>query len=164
MVSLVVSVTAAAALSPAALPRAACAAGRPGLLPTQRCRPPAATPRGLFAKGKVAACYAETVLSSTLHRRLIALLALCSLLGGAVLPAWAHALTVKRGALLSIEVCTAEGLRVIAPDVSAPGDAPVSGTAADHLKHCPFCAHTMGAPGMPPSPLAWTATPCSTRQ
>jgi hypothetical protein len=99
------------------------------------------------------------VLSSTLHRRLIALLALCSLLGGAVLPAWAHALTVKRGALLSIEVCTAEGLRVIAPDVSAPGDAPVSGTAADHLKHCPFCAHTMGAPGMPPSPLAWTATP-----
>lgn len=84
---------------------------------------------------------------------------MCSLLTGAVLPAWAHALTVKRGTLLSVDVCTAEGLRVIAPDVRAPGDAPVSGTDADHLKHCPFCAHAMGAPGMPSPPLGWSVSP-----
>jgi hypothetical protein len=96
---------------------------------------------------------------SILHRRLIALLALCGLLDGAVLPAWAHAFTAQRGVALPVEICTADGVRLLSAAAPASDESPAPASAVDHLKHCPFCAHTMGALAMPPLPLAWTATP-----
>jgi len=96
---------------------------------------------------------------STFDRRLVALFALCGLLAGAVLPAWAHAVRAQRGSALPVEICTSDGLRLVSAEARAAGELPAPAGAVDHLKHCPFCAHTMGAPGMPPAPLAWTASP-----
>jgi hypothetical protein len=96
---------------------------------------------------------------SVFHQRLIALLALCGLLAGAVLPAWAHAFIAQRGMALPVEICTTDGLRLLSATAPASDMSSAPAGAVDHLKHCPFCAHTMGAPGMPPAPLAWTASP-----
>lgn len=96
---------------------------------------------------------------STFYRRLVALFALCGLLAGAVLPAWAHAVMAQRGVALPVEICTSDGLRLVSEEARAASESPAPASAVDHFKHCPFCAHTVGAPGMPPAPLAWTVTP-----
>ncbi len=79
---------------------------------------------------------------TSLHRHLRPLtwLALVAVLALALMPTLSHALTFARGDTVAwAEVCTPQGLKVVAVDgrdAEAPA-APVN--IAAHLEHCPFC-------------------------
>ncbi len=68
------------------------------------------------------------------HRRLVACLALCSILFAAALPSFGHWLASKAGVAWT-EICSATGLKRI------PFDAGSGGEPADDRAgvHCPFC-------------------------
>lgn len=84
------------------------------------------------------------------HFRLACRLALVAMLALALLPTVSHALAASRAAGNWTEVCSPQGLRL-----SAAGDAGVAGERGDpggagaHLEHCPFCAPSASALGMP---------------
>ncbi len=88
-------------------------------------------------------------LSSRLHRRL-AWLALLAMLAMAVFPTVSHALAAARGDSAWLEVCTAQGVRMVeaGDNNSAPAD------AGAHQQNCPYCAQGAAALGMPPTPSA----------
>jgi hypothetical protein len=106
-------------------------------------------------------------LSVTLHRR-VAWLALAAMWLLALVPTVSHALAVQRAAANGVawtEVCTPQGMRLIAVDASGdlvepgasdPGaptptpDMPVS--TGGHLEHCAWCAPSL----TPPLPVALT--------
>ncbi len=71
----------------------------------------------------------------------------------ALLPTLSHALASARGDSAWAEICTPQGMRLVAvsadPDESSP--APLS--AAAHLEHCPYCAQSAGTLGLPPAPM-----------
>jgi hypothetical protein len=113
------------------------------------------------------------------HLRSLAWLALAAMVGLALLPGVSHALVFVRGDAPNLaEICSAQGMRTIAPDVgSDETPAPQATGAAD----CPFClqgGHTPGlqqalprlalqvlaqgsvpasSPQAPPTALAWAA-------
>jgi Protein of unknown function (DUF2946) len=94
---------------------------------------------------------------NALRRQLqpITWLALLAMLALALLPTLSHALAAKNGSTAWAEVCTPQGMRVVAvdPGVGDPA-APVS--AVGHLEHCPYCAQLAGAAGLPPAaPGVW---------
>ncbi len=82
-------------------------------------------------------------------------LALWAMLAMALLPTVSHALAFARGGASNwVEVCTPQGMRLMAVAVAdgadgAPAPAPVQ--AAGHLEHCPLCA--LGG-DLPPLPAA----------
>jgi hypothetical protein len=83
------------------------------------------------------------------HQRLSAWIALVAMLAMALLPTLSHALAHARGGASSwAEVCTPQGMRLVAvsADDSLPGGAPAQ--AAGHLEHCPLCA--LGADALAP--------------
>ena len=73
----------------------------------------------------------------------------------AVLPAVSHALSFQRGGASHwAEVCTPQGMKLVAVDAALPGQTSAPLQAAGHLEHCPFCTlHGLDlAP--PPAPAA----------
>jgi hypothetical protein len=77
----------------------------------------------------------------------------------AVLPMVSHALALARGGPGAwVEVCTPQGMRLVAVDDSAAQPAaPVS--AEGHLEHCPSCLLGADASGPPPAALAAWSSP-----
>ncbi len=80
----------------------------------------------------------------------------------ALLPAISHALALARGQSTQwTEVCTPQGMRLVALPDSAPGsDGAVPLQAAAHLEHCPMCHTAQDTPLLPATPagaVAWRA-------
>jgi Protein of unknown function (DUF2946) len=89
------------------------------------------------------------------HQRLLTWLALVAVLGMALLPTLSHALAFARGdASRWAEVCTPQGMRLVAVDDSAGAEDKTLPTASGQLEHCPLCALGAGAMAPPPAPLA----------
>ncbi len=65
----------------------------------------------------------------------------------ALLPTLSHALSAARGLSNWAEVCTPQGLRLVALDGTAVPDA----APAVHLEHCPLCALQNAAAAPPPA-------------
>jgi hypothetical protein len=87
-------------------------------------------------------------------------LALVAALALALLPTLSHAVAHARGGSAWAEVCTAQGARLVAVVDAEGGDgaaAPLQGMI--HLEHCPFCALSAGAVGLPPAQPAPLALP-----
>lgn len=83
-------------------------------------------------------------------RRLFGWIALLAILGGALAPAISHMADHDRADKAVLEVCTAEGARM----VTMHGDAdPVKNDKPLHfsLEHCPFCIPHAGSLGLLPS-------------
>lgn len=74
------------------------------------------------------------------HLRPLTWLALVAVLALALMPTLSHALAFARGdAIAWAEVCTPQGVKVVAVDGS-DADAPVAPlNIGQHLEHCPFC-------------------------
>jgi hypothetical protein len=90
---------------------------------------------------------------TSLHRRRhIAWLALFAMLAMAMLPTLSHALALARGDIAWTEICTPQGMRVVAVSDESGAPAPDPISAAVHLEHCPYCAQSAGTLGMPPAP------------
>ena len=83
-------------------------------------------------------------------------LALVVMLALALLPTVSHALALQRGGSAWVEVCTPQGMKLVAVDGS---EAPAPLQAAGHLEHCPACVlqHIDAAP--PPTPPALLPLP-----
>lgn len=92
------------------------------------------------------------------RRRPIAWLALCALLAWALLPTLSHAFAPAGGKTVWSEVCTPQGMRLVAID-AAGGETPAPVSTAGHLEHCPYCAPTFGALGLPPALLSLALPP-----
>lgn len=79
----------------------------------------------------------------------------------AVLPTLSHAWAAQRGDAGWVTVCTPQGMKLVAADLQSDGDeAPVS--AAGHLEHCPYCAPSAPALGLPPAPQPPLQLPVAT--
>lgn len=78
-----------------------------------------------------------------------ALLAMCVL---ALAPTVSHALSKARGSTQWTEVCTPQGMRLVALDAqTAPEQQPALG---GHLEHCPWCGMGGASIGLPSAPPA----------
>ncbi|MDP3084167.1 MAG: DUF2946 family protein [Rubrivivax sp.] len=82
------------------------------------------------------------------RRRPIAWLALWALLAMALLPSLAQAFAPAGGKTVWSEVCTPQGMRLVAID-AVSGDAPAPVSTAGHLAHCPYCMTGDGGFGLP---------------
>jgi hypothetical protein len=81
--------------------------------------------------------------------RRVAWLALLAVLAMGLLPTVSHALALKRGGSAWAEVCTPQGMRLVAVDSD---DSPAPLQASGHLEHCPLCAlQGMDASAPPPA-------------
>lgn len=81
-------------------------------------------------------------------------LALFAMLAMALLPTVSHAFAASRGQTSWTEVCTAQGVRIVAIDNDgAASSESAPAPASKHLQSCPFCAPALGALGMPPAAL-----------
>ncbi|MCU0775915.1 MAG: DUF2946 domain-containing protein [Ideonella sp.] len=86
------------------------------------------------------------------RRRLPLWLALVALCFAALAPTVSHALA-SAGHTTWVEVCTAQGMRLVAVADSGSGsDAERPASPAAHLEHCPYC--TLGTHGMAPPPAS----------
>lgn len=74
------------------------------------------------------------------------------MLAMAMLPTLSHALALARGDIAWTEICTPQGMRVVAVSDESGAPAPDPISAAAHLEHCPYCAQSAGTLGMPPAP------------
>ena len=81
-------------------------------------------------------------------------LALVAMLALALLPTVSHALAFARGGAAWAEVCTPQGMRLVAVDAAQAADNGAPAQAAGHLEHCPLCALGADAPPLPPAPPA----------
>jgi hypothetical protein len=94
------------------------------------------------------------------HRRTLrplVWLALMAVLAMALLPTVTHALALQRGGSAWVEVCTPQGMRLVAVDA---GDTPAPLQAAAHLEHCPLCAlQGVDAGAPPPAPAGMVFLP-----
>ncbi len=76
----------------------------------------------------------------------------------ALLPAVSHALAASRANASLTEICTSQGMRPVAlGDAGSSEGAPASGSG--HLEHCPYCASSLGALGMPPAAITLRPVP-----
>lgn len=89
--------------------------------------------------------------------------ALIAIFGLALAPTISHALAHAQGGSVWAEVCTPQGMKLVAAadasaDVDADGQpAPADGTASlNHLEHCPLCGLSGAALALPPAPVALT--------
>ncbi|MEI6028172.1 MAG: DUF2946 domain-containing protein [Betaproteobacteria bacterium] len=82
-------------------------------------------------------------------------LALMAMLALAVLPSVSHALAFARGGSSAwAEVCTPQGMRMVAVDAGRQTDSGAPMQAAAMLEHCALCALGGGAPALPASETA----------
>lgn len=81
------------------------------------------------------------------------------MLAMAVLPTLSHALAAARGDSRWAEICTPQGMRVVAVSGESGAPAPDPASAAAHLEHCAYCAQSVGALGMPPAPVGVVPLP-----
>jgi Protein of unknown function (DUF2946) len=91
--------------------------------------------------------HSRAVIVARPHQRRFVWLALLAMLALALLPTISHALSAARGGSNWAEVCTPQGLRLVALDGQALPD-PVP---AVHLEHCPLCALQSAAAAPPPA-------------
>ncbi len=89
--------------------------------------------------------------------RLPAWIALVAMLALALLPTVSHALAFARGGAAWAEVCTPQGMKVVAVDAAQAGGEPV--LAAGHLEHCPLCALAADHAAPPPAAPVVLALP-----
>lgn len=76
------------------------------------------------------------------------------MLAMAMLPTLSHALAAARGESAWVQVCTPQGMRLVAVSAAQldAAEEPVqTSSAAGHLEHCPCCTHTEHSPGLPPA-------------
>jgi hypothetical protein len=88
------------------------------------------------------------------HLRLANALALVAMLWLAGLPTLSQALTSATGQTRWVEVCTAQGMRLLAVSeaAAAAGEDPVPPMSTDlSVGHCSFCSLAGGALGLPPT-------------
>lgn len=83
------------------------------------------------------------------QRLVVAWIALLGVLFAALSPTISHAMgAATPAAAMEVEVCTAQGMVVVALDEAPDRPAP----APDHMaKHCPYCAVHGGAPALLPA-------------
>lgn len=92
-----------------------------------------------------------------LHFRFGLWLAILAVAALSLMPTISHARAWAQGSGSWTEICTAQGMKRIAPD--ADGTTGAGGTnAALHADHCAYCALGAGA-GLPPAPAAATPVP-----
>ncbi len=78
----------------------------------------------------------------------------------ALLPTLSHALAHARGGASAwAEVCTPQGVRLVALDSERAADPAAPVQAAGHLEHCPFCALGADTVALPPAPAPDVAMP-----
>jgi hypothetical protein len=92
-------------------------------------------------------------------QRFTAWIALLAMLALAVLPSVSHALAFARGGAAGwVEVCTPQGMRLVAvdaADASAPAEPGPPLQAASFLEHCTLCTLALDVPALPaPEPAA----------
>lgn len=94
------------------------------------------------------------VLRPHLHR--VTWLALVAVLALALMPTLSHALAFARGdAVAWTEVCTPQGIKVVALDSAEDPTPATPVSTGQHLEHCPFCKlGSDDALALPPAPLA----------
>lgn len=83
-------------------------------------------------------------------RRLFSWVALLAILAGALAPAVSHALYSKGGKSF-LEICTAQGTRLIAIDAGAGAHPSTGGQHDVVMEHCPFCVPHAGSLGLLPA-------------
>lgn len=89
-----------------------------------------------------------------IRRRPLIWLALAAMLAMALLPTVSHTLAfVRGGAAAWAEVCTPQGLRVVAGNPGEVDRGAVPLQAAGQLAHCPLCTLAADHPGLPAAPL-----------
>lgn len=79
-------------------------------------------------------------------------LALVAMLALALLPTLSHALAFARGGAAWAEVCTPQGMRLVAVDAAQAAETGAPVQVAGHLEHCPLCALGADLPALPPAP------------
>ncbi len=101
--------------------------------------------------------------SSTQLRR-ACWLALLAVLALALLPGVSRALAASRGQDAWAQVCSAQGERVVVSGEAVDGQRNPA-PAGMHLEHCPLCAASASAMGLPPAALTLhRVTVCVARQ
>ena len=86
------------------------------------------------------------------------------MLAMAMLPTLSHALALARGDTTRAEICTPQGMRVVAVSGESGAPAPDPISAAAHLEHCPYCAQSTGTLGMPPAPVGVAPLPVTSAE
>lgn len=84
------------------------------------------------------------------HRSLTAWIALVAMLGFALMPTLARALSFAQGGSGWSEICTPQGMQWVSPDGERQDRAPDGATS--HLDHCHFCQ--LATDGAAPLPAA----------
>lgn len=103
------------------------------------------------ANPPVAALESRAVNALRRHLMPVTWLALLAMLALAMVPTVSHALAKARGSTQWTEVCTPQGMRLVALDAeTAPDQQPAVG---GHLEHCPWCGMGGATPGLPPASL-----------
>ena len=78
----------------------------------------------------------------------------------ALLPTVSHALAFAQGGTsVWAEVCTPQGMKLVALGDAAGAVDTVPAQADIHLEHCPYCTLSGQATGMPPAPPAAIGLP-----
>jgi hypothetical protein len=86
-------------------------------------------------------------------------LALIAVLALALLPTVSRALAAADGQVSWAEVCTPQGMRAVALAADSGVDEPSPAGAGVALEHCPYCATSAVALGMPPAPVTVSRLP-----
>jgi Protein of unknown function (DUF2946) len=94
--------------------------------------------------------HCRPVFTARSHRRLTVCIALAAMLAFALLPTLSRAMAFAVGGSAWAEICTPQGLRLVATGDVQPSEAPLQ--AGLHLDHCKFCS--MATDGAAPLPAA----------
>lgn len=96
----------------------------------------------------------------TTRQRLHIWIACFAILLNALVPSISHALNALQAHGPRIEICTADGVKYVAADGSAPAGSPLD-AMLHHIEHCPYCVGDASAPPLPAtfaSQLTMTST------
>jgi len=83
-------------------------------------------------------------------RRFAAWIACCAILLAALAPAISHAFVSHEKSQAWIEICTAQGIKLVQVGAEHSPEAPEPQPPVDHFEHCPFCNPSNVANGLPP--------------
>lgn len=91
-------------------------------------------------------------------RRFAAWIACCAILLAALAPALSHAFMSPEGQQAWVEICTAQGTKLIQVGAEHNPEASEPQPPTDHFEHCPFCNPNNVATGLAPGDDLFIAT------
>lgn len=96
------------------------------------------------------------MLNPLTRRALFAWIAALAILFSALAPSISHALSIDRGNAAWLEICSANGVKLLPASAVDAAQKPVKDLLQHHMEHCPYCVTHGGTFALlPPAPITF---------